>query len=131
MGDGLPSSFPPLKTENAHPNNLPISATEFIGREREVQEICALLSKPQVRLVTLTGPGGTGKTRLSLQVGAALLKQFRNGVFWVPLAPVSHPALVLGAIGEALKLMESGSRPLIESLKDYLRQKEMLLALDN
>jgi predicted ATPase len=131
LGNALPSNFPPLKTENAHSNNLPISPTEFIGRERELQDICGLLSKPQVRLVTLTGPGGTGKTRLSLQVGAALLEQFCNGVFWVPLASVSDPALVLGAIGEALKLMESGSRPLIESLRDYLRQKEMLLVLDN
>ncbi|MEA2572880.1 MAG: hypothetical protein QOH93_178 [Chloroflexia bacterium] len=129
--EGLVYSFPSLKTENTRPNNLPVLPTEFIGRERELQEVCDLLSRPQVRLVTLTGPGGTGKTRLSLEVGAALLERFRNGVFWVPLASVAGPSLVPAAIGEALKLMESGGRPIIESLKDYLRQKEMLLVLDN
>ncbi|HEY0069395.1 MAG TPA: tetratricopeptide repeat protein, partial [Chloroflexia bacterium] len=129
--DGLPSSFPPLKTENAQPNNLPILTTEFIGREKELESVCELLSMPSVRLLTLTGAGGTGKTRLSLQAGATFLDKFQHGVFWVPLTAISDPALVPGAIADALRITESGGRPVIDNLKDYLRQKELLLIIDN
>jgi predicted ATPase/class 3 adenylate cyclase len=127
----LPSDFPPILILNTIANNLPAQPTEFIGRERELEGVCELLCRPQVRLVTLSGPGGTGKTRISLQVGANVLEKFRDGVFFVPLTSVSDPALVPEAIAESLKLGETGDRPAKDSLKEYLRQKEMLLILDN
>ena len=129
--DDLPSDFPPIKTLHTRPNNLPIQPTDFIGREREVELAQEMLTRPQVRLVTFTGPGGTGKTRLSLRVGEKMLETFQDGVFFVPLSTLRDPALVPGAIAEVLGIMKGGSRPIIESLKDYLRQKEMLLILDN
>ncbi len=129
--DDLPSDFPPIKTLDTRPNNLPVQRTDFIGRKKEVELTQEILARPQVRLVTLTGPGGTGKTRLSLQVGEMLLDRFRDGVFFVPLAALTDPALVPVAIAKTLGLMGDGNRPIIESLKAYLGQKELLLLLDN
>jgi predicted ATPase/class 3 adenylate cyclase len=129
--DGLPSDFRPIKTLGTRPNNLPVQPTDFIGREREVELAQEKLTRPQVRLVTFTGPGGTGKTRLSLQVGEKMLERFQDGVFFVPLSTLNDPALVPGTIAEALGVMKGGSRPIVESLKNYLGQKEMLLILDN
>jgi predicted ATPase/class 3 adenylate cyclase len=129
--DDLPSEFPPIKTSDARPNNLPVQVTDFIGRESEVALVRELLARPQTRIVTFTGPGGTGKTRLSLQVGEKMLEQFQDGVFLVPLASLSDPTLVPGAIAEALGVMSGGSQPITESLKDFLKQKELLLLLDN
>jgi len=129
--EDLPSDFPPIKTVDTHANNLPVQPTDFIGREKEVELAQEMLARPQVRLVTFTGPGGTGKTRLSLQVGGKMLEHFGDGVFFVPLAALTDPALVPGAIAKTLGLMGGGSRPIIEGLKDYLGQKELLLLLDN
>jgi hypothetical protein len=95
---GLPSEFPPLRTLDAHRNNLPIQPTPLIGREKEVAEVCKLLLRPEVRLLTLTGAGGTGKTRLALQVAAELTEDFEKGVFFVSLAPISDPELVVPAV---------------------------------
>jgi hypothetical protein len=89
----LPSSFPPLKTLDVRLNNLPIQPTPLLGREREVAEIADLLRREDVRLLTLTGTGGTGKTRLALQSAAELIDEFEDGVFFVALAPVSDPSL--------------------------------------
>src|ERR1700730_9523466 len=86
---GLPTDFPPLKTLDTHPNNLPIQPTPFIGREKEVVAVTQLLRRPDVRLMTLSGPAGVGKTRLSLQVAAELSDEFTDGVFVVALAPVN------------------------------------------
>ena len=130
VSDDLPAEFPPIKTLDTRPNNLSVQPTDFIGRETEGEAAQELLARPGVRLVTFTGPGGTGKTRLALHVGTRMLDLFQDGVFFVPLTSLSDPALVPGAIAEALGLME-GSRPIAESLKDYLKQKEMLLILDN
>jgi predicted ATPase len=112
-------------------HNLPAQPTPFIGRQQEVAAARDLLLRPEVRLVTLTGPGGTGKTRLSLQVATELLDHFDHGVFLVPLADITDPDLVISKIAQQLALREAGSRPLLEILKDYLRDKQILLLLDN
>jgi predicted ATPase/class 3 adenylate cyclase len=127
----LPSGFPPLKTLDARLNNLPTQPTPLVGREREVAEVCGRLRRVDVRLLTLIGPGGTGKTRLGLQAGAELLDEFEGGVFFVALAPVSDPDLVASTIAGPLGVVESGDKPLEETLKGYLQDKELLLLLDN
>src|SRR6266487_3709298 len=128
---GLPAGFPPLKTLDAYPNNLPIQPTPLIGREQEVATVAALLRHEDVRLLTLTGPGGTGKTRLGLQVAAELSDRFANGVFFVNLAPLSDPELVIPATAQALDVQERTGQPLLELLKASLREKHLLLLLDN
>jgi predicted ATPase len=113
------------------PHNLPAQFTSFIGRVKEVTAIQALLLREGVRLVTLTGPGGTGKTRLSLQVAEAVLDHFIDGVFFVSLAEIQGPEQVIPKIAKQLEVREGGSQPLIENLKDYLHDKSLLLLLDN
>jgi predicted ATPase/class 3 adenylate cyclase len=125
----LPQEFPPLATLNSIPSNLPIQVTSFVGREREIEEVKQLSSKP--RLLTLTGSGGTGKTRLSLHVAAEVLDRFKNGVWFIELAPLSDPALVPFTVASALGLREEPGRPLMSTLLDWLRDKELLLILDN
>ena len=127
----LRSDFGPLRTLDARPHNLPVQRDLLIGRQREVTEIVALLRQPEIGLVTLTGPGGAGKTRLSLQVAADVLDDFTDGVWFVDLAPTSEPALAPAAIAQALGVTESAGQPLLESLKAYLRDKHLLLLLDN
>jgi predicted ATPase/class 3 adenylate cyclase len=127
----LPDDFPPLKTLDTSPNNLPIQPTAFIGREKEVAQVCTLLRRPDVRMVTLTGPGGVGKTRLSLQVGAELSDLFVNGVFIVVLAPVSDPAQVVPTIAQTLGIGEASDQPLLPLLEAALKGKQLLLLLDN
>ena len=127
--DGLAAQFPPLRTLEATPNNLPTQLTSFIGRDDQVRDAKALLAR--ARLLTLTGPGGTGKTRLSLQIAAEVLHQFPDGVFFVPLAAVQDPELVPSAIAQALALQSTGSRRPIDALLEYLKDKRMLLVLDN
>src|SRR5207247_477114 len=97
---GLPWEFPPLKTLDARPNNLPIQPTPLIGREKEANDIANLLMRENIRLITLTGVGGTGKTRLALQVAADLLDEFQDGVFLVNLAPIADPSLVASTIAK-------------------------------
>jgi predicted ATPase/class 3 adenylate cyclase len=127
----LSSEFPPLKTLDNQPNNLPIQHTPFIGREKEVGEVGERLRRPDVRLLTLTGPGGTGKTRLALQVAADLSDDFEHGVYFVNLAPISDPSLVASTIAQTLDVRESPGQPLMQTLKEYLREKQVLLLLDN
>ena len=129
--DGLESEFPALKTLGNRPTNLPVQPNSLIGRECELAELVALFREDGVQLLTLTGPGGTGKTRLGLQVAAELLERFRSGVFFVSLAPISDPDLVVPAVAEALALREVAGEQLFETLVAYLREKEMLLVLDN
>jgi predicted ATPase/class 3 adenylate cyclase len=131
LAPGLPSEFAPLRTLESHPNNLPLQPTPLVGREREVGEIAQRLRSEEVRLLTLTGPGGTGKTRLALQAGADLLEEFEDGVFFVALATITDPELVPSTIAGPLGVKESAGQPLIETLKNYLQEKQMLLVLDN
>jgi len=127
----LPADFPPLHTLENSPNNLPVQLTPFLGREHEVTTIEDLLGRSDVRLVTLTGPGGTGKTRLALQVAADLSDRFKSGVFFVNLTPVSDPTLVVPTIAETLAIRESGGQVLLSRLIEELRPQRMLLLLDN
>jgi predicted ATPase len=128
---GLPADFPPLNALDRRAHNLPIQPTPLLGREREVAAVCALLRQGDVRLLTLTGPGGVGKTRLALQVAAELVDAFADGVWFVRLSRLADPALVLPTIAETLGLREAGGQPIAMTLAGSLRDKEMLLVLDN
>ncbi|HSL42076.1 MAG TPA: adenylate/guanylate cyclase domain-containing protein [Anaerolineales bacterium] len=127
----LPSEFPPLKTLEAFNHNLPTQLTSFIGREKEIDEIKKLITEH--RMVTLTGSGGAGKTRLALEVAGELLSQFSGGLWFVELAPLADPALVAQTLLSVFKLREDpqGHRTSLEILQDHLRSKTALLILDN
>ncbi len=131
VATSLPADFPPLRTLESRPNNLPMQPTLLVGREREVEEVRGRLLAPEVRLLTLTGPGGTGKTRLALQAAADLLDEFEDGVFFVPLAAVTDPDHFFTEIAGALGLQERGDVSLRDALKEYLGRREILLVLDN
>lgn len=122
-----------LKADIQPAHNLPTQLTPFIGREQEVATVCRLLSQetPEVRLVTLTGSGGIGKTRLGLQVATKLLDYFADGVFFVSLANLSDPHLLVSAIARQLEVREGGSQPVLQILKNVLQEKHILLLLDN
>ena len=124
-----PVAASPLKTAAAPTHNLPEPLTSFVGREQEIEEIRALLSR--TRLLTLTGPGGCGKTRLSLRVASEVLPHFPDGVFLVALAALRDPALVLPTIARALGLQERPEEPIAETVRQYLAPKQLLLLLDN
>jgi predicted ATPase/class 3 adenylate cyclase len=128
---GLPTEFPPLRTVDVSPNNLPVQPTALFGREKEVVSLQHLLRREGLRLLTLSGPGGIGKTRLGLQVAAELSEQFTDGVYFVNLAPVSDPEFVVPTIVQTLQVKEIADRPLLDLLKAYLRPKHLLLLLDN
>ena len=129
--DGLPAEFPPLNTLENRRTNLPAPTSTFIGRERELTEVESLLAHPGVRLLTLAGTGGAGKTRLALQVATSLIEHFSSGVFFVSLSPVRDWELVVPAIARALGLREYPGEPMLDTLTDYVRDKELLLVLDN
>ncbi|MEK6274505.1 MAG: adenylate/guanylate cyclase domain-containing protein [Actinomycetota bacterium] len=118
LGDG---DFPPLKT--LYRTNLPVPASVFVGRRREVAEVAAVLARADVRLLTLTGPGGTGKTRLGLQAAADASDRFPDGVFWVGLAALDDPQLVLPSVADALEAKDDSAV--------HIADKRMLLLLDN
>ena len=128
---GLPSHFPSLKSLDAYPNNLPVQPTSLIGREWEVASLVELLRRVDIRLVTLTGPGGTGKTRLALQVAAELSDLEWRGIYFVDLAPVSDSTQVIPTIASTLGLREERSRSPLECLKEEIDQNRLLLLLDN
>jgi predicted ATPase len=128
---GLPSDFPPLKTLDSYPNNLPLQPTPFLGREKEVDAIGQLLLRDSSRLVTLSGPGGVGKTRLALQVAVELTEHFPDGTWFVSLAPISDPDLVIPTISQALGLQETRDQSPLEQVKRFLQEKQTLLLLDN
>ena len=125
----VPTDFPPLRSLDSLPNNLPRQLTSFIGREREMAEVRRLLST--TRLLTLTGSGGCGKTRLALQVAADLVEAFAEGVWFVDLAPLSDPALVPQTVAATLRVREEPGRPILITLSEYLQPRHLLLVLDN
>ena len=127
----LPSEFPSLQTLERRPHNLPVHPTALLGRDDDVSRVRARLLRDDVHLLTLTGPGGTGKTRLGLQVAAELIDRFTDGVSFVALAPIADPDLVAATIAQTLDVRVDARRPVIESLKEYLAGKQMLLLLDN
>jgi len=121
--------FPALSTRNANPNNLPMQMTSFVGREQQIAEVTGSLAK--TRLVTLTGSGGTGKTRLSLQVAAEILDRFKDGVWFLELAPITDPELVPNTVADLLGIREESARPLMTTLLDWFSNRELLIILDN
>jgi predicted ATPase/class 3 adenylate cyclase len=131
VAPGLREGFPALRSVSPHPTNLPARLAPLIGREDDIAEMVELLSSEDVSVVTLVGPGGTGKTRVALAVGAEVLSSFDDGVFFVDLSALSDASLVVPGIAQALSLREAAGRSLVETLGDYLSSKEMVLILDN
>jgi predicted ATPase/class 3 adenylate cyclase len=126
---GLPAEFPPLRSLESVPHNLPVQLTSFVGREREIAEITRALAT--ARLMTLTGTGGAGKTRLALQVAAGLVEAYPDGVWFVDLAPLADPALVPNTTAAVMGVHDSSERPATEALVGALRARRVLLVLDN
>ena len=127
--ESLRNDFPPIKTLDVYQHNLPAQMTSFIGRERELKEVKQALNT--YRLVTLTGSGGVGKSRLSLQIGMQCLADFPDGVWLVELAAVTDPAIILPTILSIFSLREDSHRNALDLLTDHLREKNLLLLLDN
>ena len=131
MAPGLPDDFPPHKTLERSRTNLPVQATPLIGRERELDEAHALLARDGARLLTLTGPGGTGKTRLALQLAAEELDAFDDGVFFVDLSAVRENELVLPALAQAVGVRDVPGASVAERLADFLAERRTLIVVDN
>ncbi len=127
--DGLANDFPSIRSLDSRPNNLPTQLTSFVGRERELGEAVALLER--VRLLTLTGPGGTGKTRLSLELAARASDRFPDGTWFVPLEPISEAALIPATIAQVLGLPDRGGRTPVVRLVEHLAGRRVLIVLDN
>lgn len=129
VAPGLPEEHPPLRTLSSLPNNLPAAVDEFVGRQTELAEL--VLAVESNRLVTLTGPGGSGKTRLALETGVALLPRFSDGVWLVDLAPVDDGSRVPSTVAEVLDVRQQGDQPIERSVQAWLHDRELLLLLDN
>ncbi|MGN6800027.1 MAG: adenylate/guanylate cyclase domain-containing protein [Gaiellaceae bacterium] len=123
--------FPALKTLGNRPTNLPVVATHFIGRETELATVQDLVRADRLRVVTLTGTGGIGKTRLALQTAAELSDEFSDGVYWVPFASLRDPDLIVDTIAQTLGLRETTDEAIAETLLRYVSDKQLLLVLDN
>jgi len=126
---GLIDTFPPLRSLESLPNNLPIQRTSFVGREQDIADVTELLDRH--RLLTLVGSGGVGKTRLALQVGAELLDRYPDGVWFVDLAPISDPELVSSVTAQALGMSQQQGRRVDEAIPQWLKRKQLLITFDN
>ena len=127
----LPAVFPPLASQAAPRHNLPAPPTPLVGRQQEMTDLLALLRRADVRLVTLTGPGGTGKTRLALEAAHQSVSHYPDGVFFISLAPLQNAQLVPDTIAGELGAPERQGEPLLETLKGVLAKRRVLLLLDN
>jgi predicted ATPase/class 3 adenylate cyclase len=127
--DGLPDEFAALRADLAQPSNLPTSITTFVGRERELEAANRLLGK--VRLLTVSGPGGIGKTRFAVELAHAAASEYPDGTFFVPFEPVDDPILVPGTIARAVGIVESAARPPMELLVELLAGERVLIVVDN
>ncbi|HTI46643.1 MAG TPA: tetratricopeptide repeat protein [Casimicrobiaceae bacterium] len=125
----LPSALAPLRSLSAHPNNLPLQTTSFVGRDRELAQVKSMLARS--RLVTLTGAGGCGKTRLALQVAAEVLELFPDGAWLAELAALSEPQLVAHAVAAASGASERAGHAILDSLVEHVAHRRMLLVVDN
>jgi predicted ATPase len=128
---GLPTEFAPLRTLDERQHNLPAPLNSFVGRRDELETLRDMLRLPEVRLVTLLGPGGTGKTRLSIQVARGLIDEFEHGVFFVALESLNTPGLFLNALAQTLGVKETPGTPLLKTVTDFLADRRLLLVLDN
>lgn len=129
ISEGLLTDFAPLKSLDARQNNLPSSLSKFVGRRKEIEEIKKLFSN--LRLITLTGMGGTGKTRLAIQLVSEMIDEFENGVWIIEFSPITDPDLIVKEISKILNLKEEPERDDLEVLKEYLKDKNILLIFDN
>ncbi len=129
LAPGLPDAFPPLRSLEALRGNLPQQLTSFVGRASDVETLRALVRAH--RLVTLTGTGGVGKSRLAIQVATLLADEFSDGAWFVPLAPLADPAQVVGTLAATFGLRESLNRPMLDTLTTFLKNKRLLVVLDN
>ncbi|HET9332664.1 MAG TPA: tetratricopeptide repeat protein [Gemmatimonadota bacterium] len=129
--EGLDTEFPPLQTLDARPHNLPAQETPLVGRERELRAVRDLVLRQGTRLITLTGPGGTGKTRLALQVAAEVIDAFRDGVFFVNLTSVREPERLPATILQTLDVSPDSGEAEDVALRKWLADRELLLVLDN
>ena len=127
--DDLPSDFPPVRSLDARPNNLPTQLTSFVGREHELVTVAELLAT--TRLLTLTGPGGTGKTRLALQLAAAVAAGYPDGVWFVALEPLRDPSLVLGTVARTIGIVQRPAETVLDALAAAISEGRVLLVLDN
>lgn len=125
----LQNEFPPLKTIDARQNNLPVYLTKFIGRKKEISDLKILISGS--RLISLTGPGGTGKTRLAINLLSGLLDEYENGIWLIELSPIANPEIIVNEISAVFGLKEDPGTDLLETLKFFLKDKKTILLLDN
>jgi predicted ATPase/class 3 adenylate cyclase len=128
---GLPTEFPPLRSVSARPGNLPLDPGQLLGREHEVETVHGMLGRDEVRLVTLVGPGGSGKTRLAMEVARSLAAEYRDGAYFVPLGAVRNRDEVLPRIAESLALREQGGGTVADALAAWCRDRRLLLVLDD
>ena len=129
LAPDLRQEFPPIRSIDTRPKRLPAQLTSFVGRSQELADVAGLVARE--RLVTLTGPGGSGKTRLAVAAADRLLPRFNDGVFFTPLAAIDDPERVPAAIASALELREAPDKPIAEVVEDHLRDKNLLLVTDN